>query len=72
MNPKNKAIKINLYIVISLILFSGFMFLVFNRFTIAFKSVERVLIENKHSTQTQKSFNLENLKELKTKMPLES
>jgi len=72
MNPKNKGIKINSYIVISLILGGAFLFLIFNRLTITFKSVEKVLIENKHNTQTQKSFNLDNIKELKTKMPLES
>jgi hypothetical protein len=71
MNSKNNAIKINPYIVISIILLGIFIFLISSRLTFVFKNIEKVLIDNKKSTQTQKSFNLENIKELQTKIPLQ-
>jgi hypothetical protein len=68
---KTKSGKINPYIIISLLLIGLFVFIIFNRLTFAFKNVEKVLIESKKNTQTKKSFNLNNLEELKTKMPLQ-
>lgn len=71
MMSKTKSGKINPYIIISLLLIGLFVFIIFNRLTFAFKNVEKVLIESKKNTQTKKSFNLNNLEELKTKMPLQ-
>lgn len=70
MNQQNKQIKINPLIIISIILLAVFIFIISNRIVFIFSNIEKVLIEQKAKNQTQKSFNVDQFKDLQTRMPM--
>ena len=71
MNSINKPVKINPLIIISLILLSVIVFMISNRIIFIVNNIEKILIEQKANSQAQKSFNIDQLKDLKTCMPID-
>ena len=71
MKTNNKSIKINPYIAISLLLFSILIFIISNRIVFIVNNVEKILIDPKTNSQSQKKFNTAEFNDLKVKMPID-
>jgi len=71
MKQNSKTIKINLYITVSLLLLFLFIFFISTRIVFIVNSVEKILIDPKTNSQTQKSFNMNEFNDLKKRMPLD-
>lgn len=71
MNPINKSIKINPFLIISLLLLGILIFLITNRILFMAKNVNKVLGESRITPQNQKVFNIEQFENLKKQLPIQ-
>ncbi|HRZ29284.1 MAG TPA: hypothetical protein P5052_00505 [Candidatus Paceibacterota bacterium] len=69
--PKiNKNSKINIFLLISLVLLIIFIFLIAHRIMFIANNIEKVLVDHNTTTRQSKNFNIDQFKELTTKMPI--
>jgi biopolymer transport protein ExbD len=71
MSNKNKSPKINIFLVVSIFLCLLFFYIITTKLTFIYKQVESVLEEKSFTQSNQKSYDVESLKNLKEKLPLE-